>query len=253
MNMNITDIPLEIFGLHLSRTVKSKIVQTSKHFDVLRKPLERYFAFSHPTFIRLYINLLDSVKTKNLSRTTIDKAKLDYSNGIRNVILINTLILYYLKKQSGNFIFKIYELYKDHLSLLYENEEYNEVKIRKVFSIIYEFAKLYLMIHFVNKKSINKNEFDDCIMTVVSGISQTLEDTKNTRKYMYFQKLFIVINYIQHFNKATKNERLYKFIKDLYVNMRSSNRVINLETNSEKVNYDACIAFLLDRSNHKFF
>lgn len=250
---NITDIPIEILGLHLSRTVKSKLVQTSAHFNVLRQPLERHFAFSHPTFIRLYINLLDNVKTKFMPDVLVNKAKSDYSKGVRNVTILNTLILHYLKKQSGNFIFKIYELYKDHLTLLHESDG-NEVKIQKVFSIIYEFAKLYLMIHFVNNKSVKRAEYTECIAVVVSGIAQKLEDsTPNSTKYFYFQKINIVINYIQYYNKDTKVERLYKYIKDLYGKIRTSNRVINLEKNSDKENYDACVAFLLDHSNHKYF
>jgi hypothetical protein len=255
--MNITNIPIELLGLHLSRTTKSKLVQTSSHFDSLREPLEPHFAFSHPSFIRTYIGFLDSVKSKHLSASLIKKAKSEYSNGVRSVELINTLILYYLQKQSGNFIFKIYELYKDHLDILYENAEINEAKIKKVFSIIYEFAKLYLVMHFGGNKSIKRQEYDECIMTVVAYIAQKLEDMKaktaTSPKRIYFEKLYLVINYIQLFNMTPKKQRLSQFIKDLYSNIKTSNKVIDLVKNTEKENYEACVKFLLDRSNHKFF
>ena len=237
--------------------MKTKRWSGGPHFDGLRQPLESHFAFSHPSFIRTYIGFLDSVKSPPLSSSVIKKAKLDYSNGVRNVALLNTLILYYLQKKSGNFIFKIYQLYKDHLSILYENTEFNEAKIQKVFSIIYEFAKLYLVMHFISNKSIKREEYDECMMSVVSYIAHKLEDMKaktTSPKHIYFEKLYLVINYIQLFNMTTpKKQRLSQFIKDLYSKLKTSNKVIDLENKTEKQNYDACIDFLLDRSNHKFF
>jgi hypothetical protein len=259
--MNITDIPLEILGVHLSRTIKSKIVQTSSHFDSLRKPLEPHFAFSHPSFIRKYIGFLDSVKSNPLPSSIIKKAKLDYSNGVRSVALLNTLILHYLQKKSGNFIFKIYELYEEHLKILYENakedDKNDRAKIKKVFSIMYEYAKLYLLMHFISNKSIKREEYNACLMTVVSYVAQKLEDmceSETTSKRIYFEKLYLVILYIQLFNIATpKKQRLSKFIQELYSKLNTSNKVIDLVNNTEKENYDACFQFLLDRSNHKYF
>ena len=121
---------------------------------------------------------------------------------------------------------------------------------------MYEFAKLYLVMHFISNKTIKREEYDECIMTVVSYIAQKLEDLKSTSpKYIYFEKLYLVINYIQLFNMTTsaKKQRLEQFIKVLYSKLKSSNKVIDLESKTAKANYDACIKFLLDRSNHKFF
>lgn len=252
MSITITDIPFEIFGLHLSRTIKSQLVQTSSNFKTLRKPLESYFAFSDPTFIRLYINLLDTVKTKSISKITIDNAKSDYHKGVRNVVILNVLILYYLKNQSSNYIFKIYKLYKDHLTLLYEADYYDKIKIKKLFSIIYEFAKLNFMINLVDNKHIKKSEYEEYTMTIISEISQKVENTKqHSAKQNYFKKLELVFNYIRYFNKTDKTTRLHGHITDLY--SKSSNPIINLDKNTKEENYDACVEFLLNRSNHIFF
>jgi hypothetical protein len=237
--MNITDIPVAVFDLYLPRTTKAKLSSVSKHFSPLRKPLEPYFILNNPTFIRLYINLLDTVKTKKQSKSVVDKAQTDYDNNIRNASILNILILHNLKKQS---IYNIYKLYKEHLILVSKNDE--EESIKKYFSITYEFAKLYVMMHFINNKTLKKNELEECLMTIVSSIEQKLQDERSY-KHPYFKKLLIIFSYIRYYHLTTKNTRLYKFIEQ--------SKILDLTNKTPKENYEYCIAFLLDPSNHKYF